>query len=330
MHDDPAYAPRPRADHHDRASHRRPTRVIALIALVGCWRDTPAPSTAPPTARTGGCIPSNTRLALVHRDDELVACSTTTCWAIDRTTGAVGERLFQRPAGHASSVARDTLDRARPCYRGLCWTPLEINDEAYRPPSVLVAFHADGRRAAIADDPLITIFDLATKKELRHFEHQLTNGLANLWFANELIAVRGDDAGPASELQVLGLDGASEDVFSGLYEGGVGIGSRGQLVVNETAASQVSELALGKSTKRAVRAVPAPPDDCDPMDPTLNHDDPEAATCVAFFKRHYAPYWGATLIDDNDDGYVGLRGTELFTLDRDLVETSRITLAACR
>lgn len=305
--------------------------VVTLMLVAGCWRGTPPATTAPPTAAptSGGCIPPDTALALVDRGDELLACSTTKCWSIDRTSGSVGDRPFQQPPGIAIPVARDKLGGDSPCYRGLCWTPLEINDENYRTETVFIAYHADGRRVAIADDPLISIYELATKKETARFEHQLGNSLAGLWFANDLVAVRGDDAGPYSVLQIYNVDGTTEDELDGLYEGGVGIGSRGQLVVNESGATRISELELGKDTKRVERAVPEPPEDCYPTDPGMDPEDPAQKACIAFYAKYYAPYSGATIIDDST-GYVGLHGTELFTLDRDLEETSRIKLAACR
>jgi len=76
--------------------------------------------------------------------------------------------------------------------------------------------------------------------------------------------------------------------------------------------------------------VPRPPAGGSPLEPGLDSssEDPKDKACVAFASKHYTLYSGATLLDD-PNGFIGLTNDEMFTVDKNLVETSRVKLPSC-
>lgn len=285
-------------------------------------------------AATGAsCIPDGLHWGRIGAD--LVGCSSedTACWTIDPKTGAASPRT----AGHLPGVgfAVDIAKLPRPgCYEGLCWTAPKREPDT-EVTAIWVAYHPDGKRAVILDDPSATIFDLATKKPVGTLQADLSNSLGGLWFAGTFVAYAGYDAGPYAVLVYHdATTGKKAGTFEELFGGGVGISSTGAFILAADSMTSVRVIdgasTKGKTTKRKL---PKPPAGCEPLDPALDTEskDPKDKACVAFANKHYTPYSGVTLLDDPTGAaaFIGLASGEMFTLDTNLVETSRVKLPTC-
>jgi hypothetical protein len=254
---------------------------------------------------------------------DLVACGGTdpaTCVTIDRKTGALSARKEVAVPGVAQTVKADTLP-ARNCYHELCWKAAEEPGDW-----ISVIANPDGKRVAILDAPALTIFDVATKKVVETLD---VAGASRAWFGSDFILVEWSDAGPHAEIQLFGAaHGTALNRFVDAYEGGVGISSDGTIVVQQDALADLTVIP-GKWAKHKTikRKLPKPP--CDASDPNIGEPtDPRVAACTKFSKKYYDAYREATILADGD-GFIGLLGHELFTLDAKLVETSRLKLATC-
>jgi hypothetical protein len=264
---------------------------------------------------------------------ELVGCTNddATCWTIDPKTGGVKPRAAVHLPGVGFTVEMAKLKKPG-CYEDLCWTvpKRERDDEAS---SIWVAYHPDGKRVAIIDDPAGFIFDLATKKPITTFKPDLGNSLGGLWFAGNFVVDAGFDAGPYAVLVYHDAKtGKKAGTFEDFYGGGAGVTSTGALVIASQDMTSVTVVdgtsSKGKTTKRKL---PKPPSGCSPQDPGMEteSDDPKIKACVAFTNKHYGPYGDVVLVDDPAGAFVGLHAGELFTVDSKLVETSRIKLKMC-
>jgi hypothetical protein len=282
---------------------------------------------------TGACIPDALHVGRIGTD--LVGCTgdDSACWTIDTKTGAATPRAATHIPGVGFTV--DTTKLAKPgCYEGLCWT-VPTRDPDAEATGVWVAYHPDGKRVAIIDDPAGTIFDLATKKPIGTFQTDLGNSLGGLWFFGSFVANAGFDAGPyAVVVYHDAKTGKKAGSFDEFFGGGAGIASTGAFILASDSMTSVtvvdSASAKGKTTKRKVPKAPA---GCSPLDPGMDteSDDPKVKACVAFAAKHYAPYGGVTLVDDPSGAaaFIGVTSSELFTVDKALVEISRVKLPTC-
>jgi len=275
------------------------------------------------------CLPSGAQLGRFGSD--LAVCGdvadVNTCWTVDPKTGKHTPRKAAPFPGVGLSVPKAQLTKPH-CYQELCWTQPTTTD-SYMGDRVLVAFHPDGKRAAILEEPNVVVFDLATKKATATFAPKLGNTPSGLWFAGEFVMVRGSDAGPYSLLAMHKPNGKYVGKFDGLFEGDVGIAEDGHIIVEEESVSTVTVI-TGKSIKgkKLRRKIPKGPcTEAPGMDP--DSTDPKEQACLKHIKKHYEPYSGAILVDYGSD-FIGSRGGELFVLDgKTLAEKSRIKLATC-
>jgi hypothetical protein len=285
------------------------------------------------TAAGGACLPEGLQFGRIGAD--LVGCAgeTSACWTIDIKTGAATPRAAGHLPGVGFSVDPTKLAKSG-CYEGLCWTA-PAHDPDNGEPGLWVAYHADGKRVAIVDDAVGTIFDLATKKPIATFQTDLGNMLGGLWFFGNVVANAGYDAGPyAVVIYHDAKTGKKTGSFEDFYGGGAGVSSTGAFILAGDSMSTVTVVdgasTKGKTTKRKV---PKPPADCAPQAPDLDteSEDPKVKACVAFANKHYAPYVDVTLVDDPSGtaAFVGVAHGELFTVDKNLVETSRVKLPVC-
>ncbi|HEU0036679.1 MAG TPA: hypothetical protein VFQ53_38965 [Kofleriaceae bacterium] len=283
------------------------------------------------------CVPMNASFGKIGSD--LVACGETTtepraCWTIDRKTGALARRPETHLPGVGFTVDVTKLNKPS-CYEDLCWTPPK-RDADHEVTQLIVAYHPDGKRVAVFDDPQLTIFDLATKRPTQAFQPSLGNMPSGLWFAGDSVMVSGSDAGPYAVLHVYSPAGKQKRTFEDLYEGGVGIVDD-RVYVQEGALGTLTVLdGTSKRGKTTKRKIPKPP--CkDPHDPAADpdSDDPKERACIAYTKQYFEPYVNATVLGDGA-GFIGMQTAYgagdhgLFTLDAALAETSRINVARCR
>jgi hypothetical protein len=300
---------------------------------AGTGSDGGTPADGGVAAAGKACIPDGLHVGRIGAD--LVGCTgdDSACWSIDTKTGAATPHAAAHLPGVGFTV--DTAKLAKPgCYEGLCWT-VPKRDPDTEVTGIWVAYHPDGKRAAIIDDPAGTVFDLATKKPVATFQTDLGNSLGGLWFFGSFVANAGFDAGPyAVVVYHDAKTGKKAGTFDEFFGGGAGISSTGAFILAADSMTSVTVVdgasTKGKTTKRKV---PKPPAGCSPLDPGLDteSDDPTVKACVAFANKHYAPYGGVTLLDDPSGAaaFVGVTGSELFTVDKALVETSRVKLPIC-
>jgi hypothetical protein len=324
--------------------------LIVGVAIAGCnkKKDQPAAtsgsgSAAAPLdaqaadalvadAGAAACIPPPTSFGRIGA--ELVGCADSDCWTIDPKSGAVTKRAFVHLPGVGFTVERTKLTQPR-CYEGLCWPAPAREADADEPTAIWVAYHPDGKRAVVIDDPAGTIFDLETKKPLTTFNVELSNSLGGVWFSGNFVANAGYDAGPYAVLVYHDAKtGKKAGSFEQLFGGAVGITSTGAFVVTSEGMGSVTVVdgasAKGKTTKRKI---PAPPAGCEPLDPALDTEsqDADVKACVAFANKYYSAYYEATLVDDptNAAQYIGHTGRDLIVVDKNLVELSRVALSVC-
>lgn len=305
----------------------------SAVAVVPLDASTDAP---PVDAGPAACMPAPQTFGRIGT--ELVGCSrdNSECWTIDPKTGAVAKRAATHLPGVGFSIERTKLKPSN-CYEGLCWTApkLSEDDAKYVSDAIWVAYHPDGKRAVVVDDPTGTIFDLATKKPITTFNTDLGNSFGGLWFTGNFVANSGYDAGPYAVLVYHdATTGKKVYEYQELFGGGVGVSSTGSLLVASEGLGSVTVVdgasAKGKTTKRKI---PKPPEGCSPLDPGMDaqSEDPKERECVAFANKHYGGYYEMILVDDpaGTGAYIGQSGHELITLDKNLGEVSRVKLAVC-
>lgn len=307
---------------------------FVIMALVGCGSSGLAshPSNTA-TATAGACLPSDGGVQLGRVGKDLVACTPeepARCWTIDRTSGALAARASTAAFGFSLAVARETLPRPG-CYRDLCWTPPPADDSPSQQP-IYVARHADGKRAIVVDEPVVTVFDLATKRATATFKTRLGNTLTDAWFVGELVVVQGSDAGPHAELAIYSPDGKELGEVEEIYNGSVGITGDGRVVISEDSLSRVYLLdaRTGKPVgEKRSRAMPAAPAGCDPFEPGMDTESTEPAVkaCVAYRRTTFDPFFAP--LTDAGDGFAGLANGSLFIVDGKLRETSRVKVPTC-
>jgi hypothetical protein len=314
-----------------RGSATAPTVADAAAAVVVAAVDArPRDAGAPDaSAAAANCLPE-APAHLVRVGADLVGCDADShCWTI-APTGAVTPRAAAQLSGVGFAVETEKLTK-RTCYEGLCWPVPKREADAQAVTSIWVAYHPDGKRAAIIDDPAGTIFDLATKQPIATFAPNLGNSLGGLWFAGNFVLVAGFDAGPHAVLDYHDAKtGKKLGTLDEFYGGGVTVTTTGGLIVTGPDLTTVSVVDgaswKGKVTKRKI---PRPPADCQPQDPALDgeSEDPKVKACIAFASKYYRAY--STVVEAPGGGFIGVAGGELFGVDKNLVETSRVKLAMC-
>jgi hypothetical protein len=306
-------------------------RACLLLGLTGCGSSGLA--SHPSNTVTGGaCLPSDGAVELARVGADLVACTSeeqARCWTIDRTSGALAPRSRTAAFGFAHVVPRETLTKPG-CYQDLCWTPPATEEPSQQP--IYVARHADGKRVVIADEPTITVFDLASKRATATFREQLGNTLTDVWFVGELVVVQGSDAGPHADLAIYSPGGKDLATVDEIYNGSVGITGDGRVVISEDDLSRVYTLdpRTGKPAGEThSRAVAKAPDGCDPFEPGMDPESTEPAVkaCIAYRHKTFDGFMGP--VTDLGDGFAGLVGSSLFVVDKQLRETSRVTVPSC-
>jgi hypothetical protein len=186
----------------------RPRTIITLAFLVaGCSKTSAgSPSTMvqtldnaadiASTAAGRDCLPKPDHggdnpvvydYSLARAGGQLTLCATITakglfaCWNVDATTGA----LEPQP-GVGFSIGSNN-------YKGLTWPANDQPDLSPGEDSSYIAFHSDGKRAAVLHDMSVSVFDLASKREITAFplrqyidgtvaENEIGNVPAGLWF----------------------------------------------------------------------------------------------------------------------------------------------------
>jgi hypothetical protein len=255
---------------------------------------------------------------------------THTCWTIDRATGHVTPRAGAPLPGVGFGVPLDKLTKPN-CLGELCW-PAATPDPDRRDASyIYVAFNPDGKRAVIDADPTVYVFDVASHKVTSKFDAGLGNSLHGLWFVGDTVMVSGADAGPYAVLDIYTPKGKKLVEYQGFYEGGLGVGSDGRAILQQTALEDLQVLdgktGAGKPHKRKL-----PNPGCNPHDPGLDgevDDDPKVKPCIDYRQKYFDPYSDAIVIDDGAN-FIGSTGAELFVLDgKTLAELSRVKLAVC-
>ena len=184
------------------------------------------------------CLPDDRGLAFGYIGRDLVTCmaddGTHTCWTIDRATGHVTPRAGTPVPGVGFGVPIEKLPKPN-CLAELCW-PAAAPDPDRRDASyIYVAYNPDGKRAVIDADPTVYVFDLATKKVTSSFDAGLGNSLHGSWFVGDTVMVSGADAGPYAVLDVYTPKGKKLVEYQGFYEGGLGVGSDGRAILQQTA-----------------------------------------------------------------------------------------------
>ncbi|MEO8706814.1 MAG: hypothetical protein ABI867_42700 [Kofleriaceae bacterium] len=297
--------------------------VVAAAAIDASVADAPAVA--------ANCLPeSYGNIGRIGAD--LVACNTTQCWTIDPATGKVTPRAAARLPGVGFTVETASLKKPS-CYEGLCWDAPKRDPDSGGD-TMWVAYHPDGKRVAIIDDPDGMIFDLTTKKLITKFSSDLGNSLGGLWFAGNFVMNAGFDAGPYAVLVYHDpKTGKKLGTFEDFFGGSANITSTGTILVSGQDMTTVSVIDgtsyKGKITKRKIPKAPA---GCEPQDPGMDteSEDPKQKACVAFANKHYTLYGGAALVELPGGGYLGFHRDELFTVDKNLVETApRVKVAVC-
>ncbi|MCW5808502.1 MAG: hypothetical protein KIT31_39490 [Deltaproteobacteria bacterium] len=308
----------------DDGSAKPATPDAATVAAAPDAAEAPSP---PKQALPATCIPwesSTLAIGFAKIGAQLAACASDHegmrgCWNLDGKTGAITKRDLAPLPGVGFPVKGK-------CYEGLC-SRAATQDEG-----MLVALHPDGKRAASLEGDAVTVFDLASKKATSTFKFEIGLQPQALWFVGDTVFVRGDAAGPGSDLSMFKLDGKqAAEPYRGLYHGGVAV-TDGKLVVQETALTTVAiHDGLNEITKVGPRNVAKGP--CGPLDEpewaAMEGGDAKQKKCLAYVKKHYAPFDFAQLVIDGDK-LVGLTRGALFTLDgKTLAEKSRVKLAIC-
>jgi hypothetical protein len=148
----------------------------------------------------------------------------------------------------------------------------------------------------------------------------------------ELVIVAGFDAGPHADLAIYSPDGKDLATVDEIYNGSVGITGDHRVVISEDDLSSVYTLdpRTGKQVgEKRSRAVAKAPDGCDPFEPGMDPEsgEPAVKACIAYRKKTFDGFMGP--LTDIGDGFAGLVGSSLFVVDKQLRETSRVTVPSC-
>jgi hypothetical protein len=219
------------------------------------------------------------------------------------------------------------------CYQGLCWAPPKEGGDI-----VFLAFHPDGKRAAVLRGREISLYDMATKKATASFplnrgdtlnENEVFNSPNGLWFVGESVFVLGVDAGPAQAVFAYDLAGKATSSHWGLYNGGA-TASGDRLIFEENGLSKI--FFLGVTVTSMERHVPKGP--CKAGDEAewseMREDDSGSKACANYIRKTFAPYRGAQLVADGKDLVGFAPATGVFVLDaKTLVQKSSAKVAIC-
>ncbi len=304
---------------------------------------------ATPIPRGLDCLPSwedpdgERTLVLGNVGGALALCAVDTfagpvaCWALDAASGKLTARA-PKPFPGVGIPIRD--DR---CYEGLCW-PAPPGGEPDAPGVAYLAYHPDGKRAAVRVGETVLIFDVAEKKPTRTFKlrdgesvgpKEITNAPGPIWFLGETVFVLGYDAGPAAAVFAYSARGkALGAVDWGVFNGAVAALDEAQLGVNSVGLSELVIAAgkTGKVVKRVRRAVAKGP--CrvkDQPEWSAEAMGDENSACFKYLAEVFGG-WAGVQIVRHGEGFVGLaieRG-EIVTLDARLREKGRVALVRCR
>lgn len=320
---------------------------VALLVVGACGGNRTAPSGVANRGVTGEpatCLPhgSDTYFTFGRDGEQLVICteaSPARCWNIDRASGTLSTRATNYIAGRATPLAPKAS-----CYQGLCWPAYKPDDTSsyIADDAASIAFHADGKRAAVIVNDEVSIFDLASKKVTRSFRARTVVDQAGnkkawlsvvgaMWFVGDTVFVLGAPGDTSGEyvdqplFRYSATDGTSAPPLV-VYGSGAGIAGNtltiksGSRVIGLTGLTVLD--AVAATSKTTQRAVAQP---CEPDLSSIGQSD--------FGGSCYVPYEGATFVPDGD-GFVGLDivdegRRDLIQLDAKAVETSRTTLATC-
>lgn len=340
---------------------RTPRLIFALvIGFAGCDKKEPAPairttgSAAPtvevapvdaagldaPIASAGtDCLPksepdSAVDYHLARAGGQLSVCATSfdkglvACRNID-ATGKLSARALEPQVGVGLSVEGNS-------YQGLSW-PKNLGDPAEVGTNAYVAFHADKKRVAVLHGDAISIFDVASKKQIKSFplrkdgngtvrDNEISNTPAGVWFVGESVFVLGVDAGPAAAIFPYSLDGKPSRSYWGMYHGDATV-SDDRLIIAEDAATKVTVLD-GKSPKGKTLVRALPKGGCK-IDQWADEEELPSDKCGEFIKKHYLPFDGASVVEDDAGGFIALVEDDFVRLDHKLVETARVKLPLC-
>jgi hypothetical protein len=330
------------------ASSSAPEQADAAVAVDGAVAiATPTPDAAA-VPKQADCLardPDNpVGYAISRVGGQLVICGSgeqgiASCWTVDARSGKLTPRSVAPLPGTGFAIASDKLPKPS-CYQDLCWPAAATDGDDEGGDVVHVAFHPDGKRAAILANMQVTVFDLASKRPTTAFplrksaegdvaDGELSNSPRQIWFAGETVYVRGNDAGPASYLFPYTTTGRPTRGYAGLYHGEVAV-SEGRVVINEDALSTLT-IIDGKSRKMLRRKIPRGPCKLDDNPEwSMDSNGPGHEECQEYIAKHFVPYESAAIIPDGA-GFIGLAndGTLLQIDGKSLAATARAQIPEC-